>query len=138
MTMHGSFRPELEAARSRAALPTLALALALAALVGCDLVTTDDPPDLSVSISASPSAVTLGAEITFEADATGNHLTFMIIRFGDGNTDVTDPLGAQVLSRTVSHTYEEEGVFVVEVEVSDITGGTTSDSVEVEVLPLQN
>jgi hypothetical protein len=110
----------------------------LAGSAACDLVTPRDPPDLGVSITAAPASVVLGGEITFEVSATGPHLTFFIIRFGDGNSDIVDPLGAQFFSRTVSHLYEEEGVYAVVVEVADSTGGQLSDSVEVEVLPEQD
>ncbi|MEM8535313.1 MAG: PKD domain-containing protein, partial [Chloroflexota bacterium] len=84
-------------------------------------------PEIEAVISANPMfAAVAPLEVTFDASGstTTTEITSYEWDFGDGNTDTGE---------TVTHTYDSEGVYEVELTVTDAEQNTATDTVTIIV-----
>lgn len=90
----------------------------------------------TVTLSASPASPTAGQPVTFTIGVTvpagGSPVENVRIAFGDGDVE---NLGAVTGSTTAAHIYDDDGTYTATATVTDVAGGTNSQSLILSVLP---
>lgn len=85
---------------------------------------------LSFSMTADPTTVAVGEEVTFRIEGTGTNIVAAIVDFGDGTADtLTYPAAVAVVDQTL-HAYDEVGAYTA---VGTLVAQNGDDSDEVAV-----
>ena len=90
---------------------------------------------LSVRISATPPAATVGEDVSFSFDLTGPILVGVIVAYGDGVVDSVATNNSTAASGRLTHAFQAEGAYLVEAMVVDAREGSLADSVTVQITP---
>ena len=90
--------------------------------------------ELSVTISTTTTAATVGEPVDFDFSATGPLVVGIIVAYGDGVADsVETATGVTSVMGRFAHTFETAESFLVEAIVVDAQLGRLSDTVAVNI-----
>ncbi len=126
-------RTPLRSARFPALAAALAAALVLSACQESSVGTGGGP--LDVTVTAEPTTQTVGQAIAIRADAVGTSLDGTILDFGDGQVDSVAAFGANTQTLTRLKTYAAPGTYIIVARAEDVTQGSKSAQVTVQVNP---
>ena len=94
---------------------------------------------LTIRITATSTAATVGDVVGFDFDATGPIVVAIIVAYGDGVADTVEAIGAiggvNSASGRVTHAFQTAGTFLVEALVVDAQEGRLTDTVSVNITP---
>ena len=91
---------------------------------------------LTIRITATSTAATVGDVVGFDFDATGPIVVAIIVAYGDGVADTVEAIGGvNSASGRVTHAFQTAGTFLVEALVVDAQEGRLTDTVSVNITP---
>ena len=90
---------------------------------------------LSVVVTVDPPSQTVGQAVTVRSTANGTSLDGTIIDYGDGQVDSVGAFGACTQTVTQPKTYDSAGTYTVIATIEDLSQGSASDQVMVQINP---
>ncbi len=121
---------------SRAAGRVIRRAVAIACFwvpAACFSNTINEPTELAISLTASPTSAAVGQTIVFRFSASGPVLTTITVDFGDETSDVTDAAGAQTAAGNIPHEYTAPGTFEVTATAVGAEGESASARLSIQI-----
>lgn len=115
---------------------SIGLMAVLAAALACGRSALE-PQELSLTLEADPTEVTVGQEVTFVMDVRGTRLLGLRMAYGDGEQsfDYLGIAGARSARWTNVHAYDEPGTYVAVARVDEVSD-TLSRTVTITVNPV--
>jgi len=117
---------------TRAKAWTAMLAVVLGAAACSDLTFEGGGP-VSITLTATPTTVATGADVTFTYDLKGEFLDGVTLDFGDGAADTAFAPGAQSAHGSFVHAYDAAGAFTAIGVAYDGRQGPDSATVVIQV-----
>jgi hypothetical protein len=120
-------------ARTAAAPLALTALLLLAPLTACTEVAGNDTVTPTMELTTSSTERTVGEEVVFFYQASGNLLDLLTVDFGDDEVTELILSGAQQAQGQIEHTFEQPGTYEVVASLLDGVTGPISRQIVITV-----